>query len=270
MNYASYKKSSFGPAFLFLSKERRKALSCYYAFCRMMDDIVDEPGHTNPAQELDEWTEEIRRVYNGTPQTSLGRDLQKAVRRFDIPADRFLLLIEGMRADLTPHIYVSYKDLEWYLYRVACVVGLAVTDILGVQNQTADEVALALGQAVQLTNIIRDVWEDAQNCRVYLPQEDLHQFGLSEKDILLGSQPEQIARLLAFEAERAEALYKQAYRAMRGPYWQKLLPCRIMGYVYYANLAKIKESGFLFRRKIKLTKAEKIRNLIYALFKNIG
>lgn len=270
MNYASYKKSSFGPAFLFLRKERRRALCCYYAFCRMMDDIADEPGHADPSAELDQWAEEIRRVYAGNPQTELGKDLQRYVNEFHIPSDRFLLLIEGMRADLTPRTYATYAELEWYLYRVACVVGLAVTDILGVQNQTADELALALGQAVQLTNIIRDVWEDAANNRVYLPLEDLRRFNLSERDILAGNQPEAVARLLAFEAERADALYKKAYRLMRGPYWKKLLSCRIMGYVYYANLAKIKKSGFLFRRKIKLSKAEKLRSLIYALFKNIG
>lgn len=269
MAYTSYKKSSFGPAFLFLSKERRESLSCYYSFCRLMDDIVDEPEHKNPDEELDFWTREVERLYAGTPQTELGKDLLPVVKRFNIPADRFLLLIEGMRADIRPKIYRTYAELQWYLYRAACVVGLAVTDILGVQNKTADELALHLGSAVQLTNIIRDVWEDAANGRVYLPEEDLQKFGLTPQDVLDADKPQQTAQVLAFEAERAEKEYHKAYKLMEGPYRKTFLPCRMMGYVYFANLAKIKKSGFVFTGKIKLSKAEKIRNIVYALFKKI-
>lgn len=256
----SYKKSSFGPAFLFLSKPRRKALADYYEFCRLMDDIADEPSE-NPLSQLDFWQQEITRLYNNQPQTDLGKRLQAHINQFHIPQDRFLLLIEGMRADLQGKKYASFEDLNWYLHRVAVVVGQATLDILGVQSPKADQLAWALGSAVQLTNIIRDVSDDARLQRVYLPCD------IAAKEILLEKNAPILKTLLYQTAQKAHAKYKQAFALMNEFPRLKMLPCRIMGYVYLKNLAKIEVGGFCVTRPVKLTKREKLQAVSYGLFK---
>ena len=263
----SYKKSSFGPAFFFLSKRRREALANYYEFCRLMDDIADEPDVPSPQRELDHWEKEILRLYEGAPQTDLGRRLEQDIRFFSIPSDRFLFLIEGMRADVEGKQYATEAELEWYLYRVAVVVGAATLDILGVQGPRAEELALLEGQAVQLTNIVRDVHDDARLGRVYIPQDVLQRFSLTRQDVLQNRKPQDLARALAYLAQRAEALYEQAFARMKDFPRLKMLPCRVMGYVYAANLAKIKKTGFVFSHTVKLTKGEKLARIAYALLK---
>lgn len=268
-NNRSYKKSSFGPAFLFLSKRRREALADYYEFCRLMDDIADEPDVPEPEKQLDFWAQEIARVYQGSPQTDLGKRLLVHVREFDIPQDRFLMLVDGMRADLRGQTYTTFKELDGYLYRVAVIVGLATLDILGVKGPQADELSHDLGGAVQLTNIIRDVPADAALGRVYLPEELLARFSLQREDILAGRGAERLARALAYTDEKAQALYARAFKRMRRLPRLPMLPCRAMGYVYFANLAKIRKTGFCFEKPVKLTKFEKIRGVAHAVFKTV-
>lgn len=268
-NNRSYKKSSFGPAFLFLSKHRRAALADYYEFCRLMDDIADEPDVPNPAQELDFWTQEIARIYQANPQTDLGKRLQAHVRAFAIPQDRFLMLVDGMRADLRGQTYDTFEALDGYIYRVAVVVGLATLDILGVKGPQAEELSHHLGGAVQLTNIIRDVPDDVQLGRVYLPEELLARHGLTRQDVLTGCGGEPLAKALAEVSARADDFYARAFEQMKVFPRLKMLPCRMMGYVYVSNLAKIKKTGFRFTRPVKLTKAEKLRGVLYALFKTV-
>lgn len=264
----SYKKSSFGPAFLFVSARQRVALAAYYEFCRLMDDIADEPRE-KPLQELDFWQAEIERVFNGTAQTELGKRLGEVVNEFGLPPERFLLLIEGMRADLQGKAYETLAALDWYLYRVAVVVGLATLDILDVKGPQAHALALSLGSAVQLTNIIRDVAEDAQLKRVYLPNKTLEQFGLTREDILNGNKPTQIACVLSFLDEKTRELYEQSFALMRQWPRLKMLPCRMMACVYAKNLAKIRKRGFLSHEPLKLTKAEKMQGVLYAVFQTI-
>ncbi len=266
-NKNSYKKSSFGPAFFFLGRRRREALANYYEFCRLMDDIADEPHVENPSGELDKWAREIAQVYTGNAQTNLGKRLTADIKEFNIPQDRFSLLIEGMRADLEGRSYPTQEDLAWYLYRVAVIVGSATLDILGVQGPQADQLSLSLGAAVQLTNIIRDVHDDAELGRVYLPEDQLQKFRLTRQDVLENKNPRNLARLLKMQAARAMQFYMQAFSQMKGLPRLKMLPCRVMGYVYLKNLAKINKEGFVFSRPIKLTKGEKIKAIFYALYK---
>jgi len=260
----SYKKSSFGPAFVCLSKRRRAALANYYEFCRLMDDIVDEPTGIYPDKELNSWEEEIERVFAGKPETQLGKQLAQDIKEFNIPKDRFLLLIEGMRADLQGKKYLSLSELEWYLYRVAVVVGMATLDIIGVYGPQAEKLAKDLGGAVQLTNIIRDVSADAQLGRVYLPEDYLAKEELTREDILSGREVEKTARVLAKLAVLAKKLYLRAEIQMRKLPRLKMLPCRIMACVYAKNLAKIKESGFQTAKPVKLTKWEKLQGVFHA------
>lgn len=268
-NNRSYKKSSFGPAFLFLSKRRREALADYYEFCRLMDDIADEPDVPAPEKELDFWQAEIGRVYQGAPQTDLGKRLLAHVREFDIPQDRFLMLIDGMRADLCGRTYATFQELDGYLYRVAVIVGMATLDILGVKGPQADELSVNLGGAVQLTNIIRDVPGDAALGRVYLPEELLARFHLRREDVLSGRGGDRLARALADTAQKAQSLYARAFEQMKKLPRLAMLPCRAMGYVYLANLAKIKKTGFRFEQPVKLTKFEKIQGVAHAVLKTV-
>ncbi len=262
----SYKQSSFGPAFFFLSNRRRKALAVYYEFCRLMDDLADEPQVKNPLEELAGWQQEIRRIFQHVPETELGKQLVQVIDDFGLTEDRFFLLIEGMRADVEGKIYSTLEDLNWYLYRVAVVVGLATLDILGIKGANAQELALLLGNAVQLTNIIRDVPADADMRRVYLPLDLLAQEGLSKEDVLSKCKPERVAAVLALLARQADTYYEKAFKQMKFFPRFKMLPCRMMGCVYAKNLAKIRKKDFLFQTPIKLTKVEKITGVFHALF----
>lgn len=256
----SYKKSSFGPAFFFLSGTQRTALADYYEFCRIMDDIADEET-ANPYEQLNSWEKEIARIYDGTPETDLGKRLAKAVQTYQISRDRFLLLIEGMRYDLDGKKYTSWEELDEYLYRVAVIVGKATLDILEIKGPEADNLAKTLGSAVQLTNIVRDVQEDAQLGRVYLPCP------VTAEQILTGNYPPAMTDAWKSATQKAHAFYRQAFSQMQTFPRLKMLPCKIMGYVYLKNLAKIEASGYNILRPVKLTKSEKLRMVFYALFK---
>lgn len=256
----AYKKSSFGPAFFFLSKERRGALADYYAFCRLMDDIADEPRE-NPAAELNDWQAEVERIYQGQAQTTLGKALQKDVKDFSISKDRFLLLIEGMRDDLNNKRYPSFEALNEYLHRVAVIVGQATLDILDVRGEKADQLSWALGRAVQLTNIMRDVAEDARRGRVYLP------CNFTPQTILKEENKPALQQLLRQTAHQAHNYYAEAFALMKQLPRLKMLPCRVMGYVYLKNLAKIEKEGFCTEKPLKLTKPEKLKMVLYGIFK---
>ena len=266
-SHTAYKKSSFGPAFLFLDRKRRKGLAVYYTFCRLMDDIADEPNVKNRAEELADWRAEIARVYEKKTTTQLGRDLQKLVRRFKFTPDRFLWLIDGMQADIEGRTYKSFEELEWYLWRVAGIVGLATLDILGIKGEKAKALAQTLGFAVQTTNIIRDVHEDAKMGRVYLPDDLLQEHGITREQILRNTAPAaQLAEVLANLADQSILCYAQAERIMHTLPRRRMLPCRVMSLVYRANLAKIEKTDFKFKRAVKLSKFEKLKYSTYALF----
>ena len=265
--YTAYKKSSFGPAFLFLDKKRRQALAVYYAFCRLMDDIADEPGVEDRLAQLAFWREEIGRVFEKKATTDLGREIEKIVTLFNMGPNRFLQLIDGMEADVRGRRYHTLEELEQYLWQVAGVVGLATLDILGVKGTKAEQLARALGFAVQTTNIVRDVHDDAKMGRVYLPDSLLEQFHLTAADVLQNTCPADIAKALAALAAQAQVFYVQADTLMSRLPPRKMIPCRVMDLVYRKNLAKIEKRGFLFEETIKLSKAEKIIYALYALCK---
>ena len=260
----AYKKSSFGPAFFFLNRQERQALAHYYAFCRLADDIADEPNRQDPAAELNALAQEIEFIYIDAPKTDWGKALLQDIRTFKLPKDRFTLLIEGMRADLEKKRYATFEELDWYLYRVAVIVGKATLDILGIKDTSqANELAFCLGRAVQLTNIVRDVYDDARLGRVYLPCQ------LSAQEILAGTHEAEVKKLLAQTANRAHENYVRAFEFMEYFWPTKMLPCRIMGYTYQKNLAKIEKTGFSFTRTIKLSKPEKLQMVLYAIFKTL-
>lgn len=257
----AYKKSSFGPAFFFLTRRQRKALADYYAFCRLADDIVDEPNQPNPAAQLEELSQEVQFVYVGAPKTLLGKNLVKDVADFGLERENFTGLLEGMKADLEKKQYQTFEELDWYIYRVSVLVGKTVLSILKLKGNQADQLAQTLGSAVQLTNIVRDVYEDARMGRVYLP------CGLQAGEVL--KRPTQLKECLKQASRRARENYEQAFGLMERFWPVTILPCRIIGYIYQKNLAKIEKTGFAFTQPVKLTKCEKLQMVGYAIIKTL-
>ena len=177
--------SSFYYSFLFLTPERRRAITAFYAFCREVDDVVDECHDLSLAQtKLDWWRAELHRVYAGTPEHPVGQALAPVVRAFELPEELFAEIIDGMQMDLTQSRYLDYPALELYCHRAAGVVGLLAARIFGYRNPKTREYAHELGLAFQLTNIIRDVGEDAMRGRIYLPIAELQRFNVPAHEIL--------------------------------------------------------------------------------------
>ncbi len=255
----NYKKSNFGAAFFFLSKEQKDALGIIYAFCRLADDIVDDTPKTAPAQ-LADLILELERVYGGNPKTELGKDLQTVVQKFSMPKKYPFLLIEGVERDLhTPVRYKNQAQLNWYMYRVASVVGLMCIEIFGYKNPASRKYAETLGYAVQLTNILRDIYEDAKINRIYLPLEDLHKFNVCEEDLLAFKLTENVQKLFTFEIDKAQKLYDEARHILPKEDFKTLLAARAMGAIYEAILSELKRKPCLPReKKIKLSKLRKI------------
>ena len=228
--------TSFYYAFRVLPAEKRRALYALYAFCRVVDDCVDEEGGEGEAG-LSRWLAEAHRAYAGTPETELGRELAEAVARFPIPRACFEDVVAGCRMDLTTCRYATFADLRVYCERVASAVGLASIEVFGYDDPRTREYAVELGLALQLTNILRDVGPDAARHRLYLPLEDLAACGVSEAEVLGAGRPGAprppgLDRLLAFEADRARSHYAAAAAALPRRDRRSMLPAEIMGAIY--------------------------------------
>ena len=197
--------SSFTYAFRVLPYEKRRAIYALYSFCRVVDDCVDEVGGEGEAG-LRRWMGEVQRCYAGQPETELGRDLAEAVARFPIPRACFEDIVEGCRMDVAIRRYPTFADLRVYCERVASAVGLASIEIFEYRHPGTREYAVELGVALQLTNILRDIGADGTRGRMYVPLEDLGQFGVAEAELLartdVARRPE-VTTLLRFEAQRA-------------------------------------------------------------------
>jgi len=207
--------SSFYYSFLFLPTERRRAITALYAFCREVDDVVDEsPEPQVAAAKLAWWRHEVANLYAGNPQHPVTKALAVFKDRFSIGEKNLNEIIDGMEMDLTQTRYLDWPGLERYCYRVASVVGLLAAGIFGYRDPKTLEYAKNLGLAFQLTNIIRDVGEDARKNRIYLPMEDLKKFGVPAADILGAKQTPQLEKLLKYEAEKAKGYYDKAFAAL--------------------------------------------------------
>ncbi len=237
-------RSSFYYAFILLPPERRRALHAVYAFCRFIDDIADDEAIREPALLLRRWREELDRVYAGVPTRALSRALADSARRFTIPRDLFVEIIAGVEMDLSRKRYRTFEELRPYCYRVASALGLICIEIFGYRNQSAKLYAENLGLALQLTNIIRDVGEDAARGRIYLPLEDLARFNVSEDEILGGVYSPNFVRLMDFEAKRARELYAKAQSALAPEDRATLLTAEAMRLIYAALLERIVKSNY--------------------------
>jgi phytoene synthase len=247
--------SSFYYSFRFLPAQQRQAIIALYAFCREVDDTVDEIADTDIARtKLAWWREEIQRTFHGIATHPVGLALQSALQNFDFHEEYFMEIIDGMAMDLDQFSYPEFKHLALYCHRAASVVGLLSVEIFGYQDRKTLKYAENLGIALQLTNIIRDVREDAERGRIYLPQDELQQFNVSADDLLaLKSSPELI-ELLKFQTARAKQYYQQALQLLPecDRYTQRT--GLIMAAIYEATLDEIVKDNFqVMQYRVSLT-----------------
>ena len=252
--------SSFYYSFMFLPAERRQAITALYAFCREVDDVVDECHDLSLAQtKLEWWRQEVGRVYAGTPTHPVGHALKDVIKGFRLPQEQLFEIIDGMAMDLSQTRYLDFKGLQLYCYRVASVVGLLAAEIFGYQDRQTLKYAHDLGLAFQLTNIIRDVGEDARRGRIYLPIEDLQRFNVPAKDLLEARYSEQFRALMAFQAERAEKFYDQAFAQLPAVDRKAQRPGLVMAAIYRTLLREIARDGFMvLDRRTSLTPLRKV------------
>ena len=251
--------TSFGVAFRLVPPERRAALHAVYAFCRFVDDTADDAVSRDPAARLASWREELDRVYAGTPTHPIGIALADAVRRFPLDRRHFDDLIAGVETDLVRRRYDTVEQLAEYCYCVASTVGLLCIEIFGYTRSSARDYARDLGVAFQLTNILRDVREDAERGRIYLPAEDLRRFDVREEELLAGRWSPHLGALLAFECGRARAHYLRAQGTLASEDRTTLAPAEAMRRIYERLLDRIEARRFdVFGPRITLAPHEKL------------
>jgi phytoene synthase len=237
--------SSFYYSFLFLPAARRRAITALYAFCREVDDVVDEGMDAQvAAAKLAWWRSEVANLFAGRPQHPVTRALEPHRDEYGLSAARLNEIIDGMEMDLQQSRYLDWAGLETYCYRVASVVGLLAAGIFGYRDARTLDYARHLGIAFQLTNIIRDVGEDARKNRVYLPVEDLQRYGVPAADILQAKETPAFRALMQFEAERARGYYASAMSALPPADRRAQRPGLIMAAIYRALLDEIQRDGF--------------------------
>ena len=237
--------SSFAAAFWMLPRTRRRALHAIYAFCRLADDIADAPGiRGDRGLLLARWRDELDAAYRGVPTHPVGVALRDAIRRFALPREEFSDLLRGVESDLFAEGMKTWPDVVRYCDRVASTVGRLLVRVLGVRNPRALDYATEMGIAVQLTNILRDVGEDAAVGRVYLAQEDLERLGVLPAMLRDGPLCDELRLLLALYAERARIRYERAARILPAEDQRALRPAQAMGRIYRTLLEELQQRGF--------------------------
>ena len=259
-NKAAQSGSSFYYSFRFLPPDRRRAITALYAFCREVDDVADAVSDVNIARtKLGWWRAELANLFHGHPQHPVTKALLPATQKFGVDQLRLNEIIDGMEMDLTRHRYGDFESLKVYCHRVAGVVGQLSAGVFGYTNPQTLVYAEHLGLAFQMTNIIRDVGEDARRNRIYLPQDELAKFGVSTADILAARHSSAFQQLMAFQAERAKSLYGAAFQALSPEDRRPQRPGLIMSAIYRALLDEIERDGFqVLSQRISLTPMRKL------------
>lgn len=252
--------SSFYYSFLFLPPVQRQAITALYAFCREVDDVVDEIEDSNVARiKLEWWRTEVNALFAGNPSHPVTQALATSIKGFNLPHEHFMEIIDGMEMDLEKFSYQSFKELSLYCYRVASVVGLMAAEIFGFQDRMTLKYAHNLGMAFQLTNILRDVAEDAQRGRIYIPADELEKFGVSIDDILDQKMSPAVVELMRFQAQRAHEFYDKAFSQLPANDRYPQRSGIIMAAIYQATLNEIEKDGYqVLDRRISLTPVRKL------------
>ncbi len=252
--------SSFYYSFLFLPQERRRAITALYAFCREVDDAVDDCTDTSIAHsKLAWWRREIGAMLGGSPTHPVTKALQPHLPTYKLDGKYLLAIIDGMEMDLSQTRYLDFAGLQRYCWHVASAVGLLSASIFGATHPDTAKYAEKLGLAFQLTNIIRDVGEDARKGRIYLPVNELQQFNVTAADILNARHSENFEKLMRFQAQRAQQAYDDAFVLLPSEDRRAQRPGLIMAAIYRALLSEIEQDGFhVLHQKISLTPIRKL------------
>ncbi len=252
--------TNFYYSFSVLPRYKRDAIRTVYAFCRYTDDIVDEePDQTRKVLLLRKWRVELGRALAEESSFPLLNQLGITARRFNIPVDHFYDLIRGVEMDLMKTRYETFEDLREYCVLVASSVGLMCRQIFGYRNESTREYAVNLGIALQLTNIIRDVTDDARKGRIYLPREDMARFGYTEEDLLAARYTPAFVDLMRFECERAKEYFQKAHDVLKDEDKHYFFAARIMWSIYAHILRRIELSNYnVFKRRISISRLLKL------------
>ncbi|MGQ9860548.1 MAG: presqualene diphosphate synthase HpnD [Thiobacillaceae bacterium] len=237
--------SSFYYAFRFLPPAKRRAITAFYAWCREVDDIADECRDPGVARlKLAWWREEVGRLYAGKPSHPVTQALRPAVEGMDIAQEQLMEIMDGVEMDLHQTRYADYRQLRLYCHRVAGVVGEVSAQIFGYTDRATLKYAALLGLAFQLTNIIRDVGEDARRGRIYLPQDEMRAHGVSEADVLACRETDAFLRLMEDQYQRAIATYAQALARLPDVDRRSQRPALVMAAIYRTLLTEIRRAGY--------------------------
>nr|WP_294840940.1 presqualene diphosphate synthase HpnD [uncultured Methylotenera sp.] len=265
--------SSFYYSFMFLPKQKREAITALYAFCREVDDVVDECTELKVAQvKLAWWKDEIRNLYQNKAIHPVTKALEPVIKQYQLNEEHFLEIIDGMEMDLNFNRYEDFKQLQLYCYRVASVVGILSAQIFGFKNRKTLKFAHDLGMAFQLTNIIRDVGEDARRNRIYIPLDELAKFNITEEDILRSRESEAVKKLLENQIERAESYYDKALNELPAEDKRSQRVGLIMTAIYRTLLREIKagDAEKVLNARISLGTLRKLWIAFSTWFKHLG
>ncbi len=254
--------TSFSYSFVVLPPEQRRAIGIVWDFCRAVDDAVDEAESADVARrEVTRWREEVGRLFGPeAPETPQARNLKPFIAMFSLSRQPFDDLVDGVEMDLEQKRYATFDELLGYCRRVASAVGMMCIEVFGCRDSRSREYAFNLGLALQVTNIIRDIKADLKQGRVYLPQEDLQRFGVTEQALAEGVMTLPIRKLLAHECQRARHFYNAAAQAMPPEESRKLVAAEIMGGIYFEILQRIERRGYdVFTERIRVPKLQRAR-----------
>jgi phytoene synthase len=263
-------KSNLALAFISLSGERKRDITTFYAFCRVIDDIADSTTlEVEKKQELlAAWRRLLRAAQPNEP--ALAADIRCLIDRYSVTPEMLEEIIAGVEMDLTIARYATFEDLRLYCYRVASAVGLVSIEIFGYRNPACKEYAVQLGLALQTTNIIRDVGKDLRNGRIYLPLEEMARFNYSEKELQGRQYNDRFLRLMEFEAARASGFFARAAELLPREDRRSMVAAEIMGSVYRELLRKMEHDGFrVFEKEYRLNKIDKTARVLWQLLKPI-
>jgi 15-cis-phytoene synthase len=262
-------KSNLALAFISLGRERKRDITVFYAFCRVIDDIADSAQFDIAQKEirLAAWREMLRRACADEPL--LAREVRGLIDKYSLPIDILEEIIAGVEMDLSISRYATFEDLRVYCYRVASAVGLVSIEIFGYRNARCKEYALELGLALQMTNIIRDVGKDLRSGRIYLPQEDVARFGYSELELQDRQHNERFVGLMEFEAARAREFFSRAAAALPSEDRRAMVPAEIMSSIYRGLLRRMELDQFrVFEKEYRLSGLEKAGRIAMQLIKS--
>ena len=261
-------KSNLALAFISLGRQRRRDITTFYAFCRVIDDIADDVDLSAEEKErlLKEWSQWLRSSTANEP--ALAPDIRGLIQKYSLVPEMLEEIIAGVEMDLSITRYATFEELRLYCYRVASAVGLVSIEIFGYRNPACKDYAIQLGLALQMTNIIRDVGKDLRAGRIYLPQEDLTRFHYSETQLLDRQYNEQFVRLMEFEAKRAREFFAQAAASLPREDRKSMVAAEIMASVYRGLLRQMERDGFrVFEKEYRLSKLEKASRVAAQLLK---